>query len=1159
MALEIELLGTVRLRGWSGGGDHLEASDRVVLVGSAHARVALALLTLERGRGVSRDLLADTLWPGGLPPTWASALRSIMSRVRSHLAAALGGDGDGVLTARGGTYVLRLPDATVVDVERAADQVAAGQRALARGDPGQARSLATAATLSLRAPFLPDHDSEWTTDQRERLGELLVSGLEVVGQAAIAVGEPAEAIAAGKAAVAASPLRESAHRCLMAAHAAAGNRAEALRVYEALRRLLADELGVDPDLETEAAHLALLGPMPDAGAAHPLPSGLAPNRRVPFVGREADLATIADAWSNALQGTAPLVVVTGEAGVGKTRLAMEVAQRVAGDGTRVVLGQCDESRRTPYQPFVELLDPLLATASPDDLGTLSPAARAELAAVFPALAAIDTAPPAHDQLVLFEAVSRLVGDAAIDHPLLVVMDNLQWADDDTVDLLRHVVRHNLGRRLLVLAMARTGLRPPGPVSRLIRAARSDGRLVRVQLHGLDEVAVRRLIQEVLPDRDELTGAVPQLVDDSSGNPFVLLEELQTLARTPGPAPPPPTTGSDELDDFVTLRLESLGPAAHTLLVGAAVLGRHFDLATVAAVAGLDSDAAVDALEQARAAGLVVEADPAAPGEQYRFAHDLLRRHLYGGLNPSRRRQWHSRIADALEDREAPIEASVVARHRCAAAEPGGDVRAVGWALAAAREAATDGAMSSAVEWCSRALDHVTLGDASLEAEVLAELGLARLRRDDPEGVPILVDATVRARRSGRVDVAAQGALGLADVARDRPELLDDARALIEEVLATEVPAARPPDAPRLQQRLWAQLIARQAELGDSAPRTVDTRVTTAVAVLRRELTAVHGPDHLDVRARLASDLRVTANLRPDSEALVVADHHRAMVAASVGDDDTLQDALGPLRAVTPAAEAGPLDGSGFVEQLMAEREVVEATTEGRFDAVTVIPVDGWPPSELGPPAPGVMSARQLVVADWLLGRGGSNLPEPDPRLADSGLLGAEAALVWLARGERGHAHIAARELVNEGVGDRGSDTWLHAVGMVSLAVVELGDSRLATDLGDLLAPWAALTCGVGYRSFVGTASFHLGRLAAVAERWADAEAHLTTALRQLAGMRARPWIALTQHALAEALEARGRSSDRDWVMALRTEATQLTRELGLRPPGPLAGAQHRNR
>ncbi len=320
--LEIALVGDVTINVGAGGarGRHLR---------SPQARVAFALLVLERRYGVTRDALANAMWPDSLPDTWSSALRSVISRVRAFVVEALGQDDD-LLVARGGVYLLRLPADTVVDVELAESEIAAARDALDQHRFEVALRSATEATRRLQGPFLTDHDSEWVTLQRERLGDLLVTGLEVVSRAASALGEGPVGLNAALEAIRLAPLRESAHRCLMAAHAAAGNRAQALRAYQRLRRVLAEELGVDPDAETEAAYLQLLGapplPPPHPDSRRGL---LEPGTAAPFVGRRPELAAAAAVWARAADAT-QVVLLSGEAGVGKTRLAVEFGRRGRG-------------------------------------------------------------------------------------------------------------------------------------------------------------------------------------------------------------------------------------------------------------------------------------------------------------------------------------------------------------------------------------------------------------------------------------------------------------------------------------------------------------------------------------------------------------------------------------------------------------------------------------------------------------------------------------------------------------------------------------------------------------------------------------------------------------------------------------------------------------
>ncbi|WP_406510983.1 BTAD domain-containing putative transcriptional regulator [Streptomyces sp. NBC_00212] len=227
-------------------------------VSSAQAQVALARLVLERDSGTSREHLADTLWPEGLPDTWASALRGVVSRVRSCVASPLQQPGTTPLVSQSGRYLLRLPEGTAVDLEAADVAVAEAEAAFADGAHTVVRRLAAGALDNLRGSFLPAHEGEWAAGVRERVEELRLTALELASLSASGLGDEHHALRCADEAVRRAPFRESAHRCRMTAHAAAGNRADALRAYHQLGEVLAEELGIDPAPETQAAYLELL-------------------------------------------------------------------------------------------------------------------------------------------------------------------------------------------------------------------------------------------------------------------------------------------------------------------------------------------------------------------------------------------------------------------------------------------------------------------------------------------------------------------------------------------------------------------------------------------------------------------------------------------------------------------------------------------------------------------------------------------------------------------------------------------------------------------------------------------------------------------------------------------------------------------------------------
>ncbi|GGZ97900.1 hypothetical protein GCM10010371_67040 [Streptomyces subrutilus] len=225
---------------------------------SAQAQVAFARLLLERAGGTDRDQLAETVWPEGLPDTWASALRSIVSRVRTFVTTPQDKPGAPPLVAQGGRYLLRVPRDAAVDVEVAETAVGEAGEAYAEGAFAVAQQLAAGAVSNLRGSFLPSHEGEWVNAMREQLEELRLKALETASLASSALGDEHHALRYAEEAVRRAPFRESAYRCRMAAHTRAGNRAEALRSYQQLREVLAEELGIDPAPETEAAYLELL-------------------------------------------------------------------------------------------------------------------------------------------------------------------------------------------------------------------------------------------------------------------------------------------------------------------------------------------------------------------------------------------------------------------------------------------------------------------------------------------------------------------------------------------------------------------------------------------------------------------------------------------------------------------------------------------------------------------------------------------------------------------------------------------------------------------------------------------------------------------------------------------------------------------------------------
>ncbi len=230
--------------------------DERLLYGS-QARLLFVLLVVERDRPVPRDELAEALWPHGLPRTWGAALRGVVSKVRTFVTAA-GLPENAAVYDGFGAYQLRLPADVMVDVEFARSAVETAEQMLREGNPTRAIALAEYARSVAVCPFLPDAKGRWVDGVRDRLREVLLWALCVLGEGHAQCGRHQLAVQAAEQAIVLEPFRERTHQLLMRAHAAAGNPAEALRVFDRCRRLLAKELGAYPAAETAALHLALL-------------------------------------------------------------------------------------------------------------------------------------------------------------------------------------------------------------------------------------------------------------------------------------------------------------------------------------------------------------------------------------------------------------------------------------------------------------------------------------------------------------------------------------------------------------------------------------------------------------------------------------------------------------------------------------------------------------------------------------------------------------------------------------------------------------------------------------------------------------------------------------------------------------------------------------
>jgi DNA-binding SARP family transcriptional activator len=694
-------------------------------------RLLAAYLILNRDRAVSRDELTAVVWEERAPADPPAALRSLLSRVRGAL-------GEDVLTGR---HELRLvlPEGTFVDVERARANVVRARAAAACDDHATAVACSGAAAAALGESLLPGHDAAWLEDVRAELAALRVGALRCLAESGLAIGgsELDAARQAAVAVVAAEPYHETGYRLWMECHARAGDLAAALQVYDRARRVLRDQLGTAPGPELQELHGRLLAGETTVStrAGTPLPGMLRLKQRDLLVGRESELRRLRELLDSEGSG---LVLLTGEAGVGKSVLAAHAALAAHQAGVTVLHGCCDEEAALPFQPFVDALGHYARTAPQRELRAIVRDVGADIARVVPALKRrLDgiQEPPALDREQelrrLFDAIETMLSRLA---PAILVIDDLQWADRLTVMLVRHLVRGLAGAGVAMLATARNG-RIDDRAADLSAVLGRERLLVRVEVGGLQDADVGRLVAAIVGREPpgSFCEAVRALTD---GNPFFVGELARHVAGTVLAGDGWPDVGALDVPpgvrDLIEQRVARLPPPARQVLRAAAVAGREFDADVLEGLPDLVQTDVLDALEQGVAAGLLVE----APGEvgRFAFAHALTRAAILAALPSLRRARLHRSIGRALETRPADdpdLRAAELAHHFLAGAAAGDADRAAGHALDAAGRAMHRLAFAESGELARRAAtvarrggvdDHAALTAVITAARALAEAG-----------------------------------------------------------------------------------------------------------------------------------------------------------------------------------------------------------------------------------------------------------------------------------------------------------------------------------------------------------------------------------------------------------------------------------------------------
>lgn len=1069
----------------------ITAGTRRVGAHGEQPALVVARLVLDRPSPLPREELADLLWPTNRPARWEGPARHVVSRARALLVEA--GAPTEAVESRGGRTEFGLAEAIEVDVEDALRATVDAESAVDTEHWSEATEHAQRALELLRRPFFERSEAAWTRRWQERLRTYFLRALHAGAAGALGDARPADAVLLANEALALDPFDERSTRTLMQAHDALGSRGNALAAYEQCRRHLHTELGVRPSDETQQLHALMIGVEPSGRvtASTDLGSRTIPSpSALPFAGRDRELDRLQQDWDATRTGAARAAVIAGEPGIGKTRLTYELTRRAETDGALVLWGTCAADVGLPHQPFADLLAQLLRQrpqvavrlgALVDDLGALVP----DVVTRAPAGAVDDFA---RDRV--FRAVANAF--VALDEPVLLVIDDIQWAGADGLAMFRHILPAIESRPWLVVVTARETV---GPVAAALADMQERIPTTTIQLRGLSVDAVAEVLERSGVRLDGDVHAIATQVEArTTGNPFYV---SQLVGDTSGPEAFDPGAVPDALAHLVGRRLDALDPKMTTTLALAAVAGNEFTFATLEACSPLSPEKLIEIVEQFCRMRFLEEREP----NEFRFVHALVRDAVLGTIGATRRQQLHRRVAAVLADQR--VDAAVLAHHHVAAGSTNTG-EATLWSLAAGHEALAQAAWSVAHDHFTVAATHAS----EIDHRSAALVGLGHAKRAlgaTHESRVVLEEALALAEAHGRGRTAAAATLALVggggrgvavDVDdADRAALLRAALArLSDDDLDLRVPVVG-------ELALSLVLTDAEAERTALAERCVaDARRhgdTDAIALaLQFRRTALMGPAHTVERV---ADSREILALPADA---VMRERVLAAQLGLVEDLLELGDRNGASRALAAATELAELLAHPYWSWATTCWRALDAIIDGDLDRAEQLAHEAFAfqaPSE-HPEAVAALGVN-LTCIRMFQGRSHEMLELlRDAADANPNIPAYRAVFAQFAAqaGEVGAAEDAIATLAASNFGFPPDSNWLLATATVADAVVLTNRVEHAPALLALLEPYAdrevVLNCFGGGGAYWGPVSYTLGRLAALvgdtdraADWMADAE------------------------------------------------------------------------
>jgi len=1076
----------------------LRAGGDVVDLPSASQRRLLGVLAIHASIPVWAEYLCGVL------EVTSGALRTSVSRLRRLV-------GEESLHTTVGGYRL---DATVDAA------LACAELQSAAGDP----ALIAAALDRWVGHALEEFaDEAWAVGEAVRLSAIRAAAVEDLGEALLARRRPDDAIAVLEPHIIEHPSRDRPRGLLIRALASCGRRTEALRAFQRYRDELAETVGTEPsaqlrdvDRRVATGWDGLDDPAPAGGGD--APAGTAPARTAPplhevlaavrtSVGRRQELETLAVAAEEARERGLRIVLVSGSAGIGKTTLLATFARQAS--AWDVFYGRCDEHVVVPFHPFQSVVGRVVDTlpnavltahtaAYGGDLLRLVPHVGSRVELAVPTAGDDDTA-----RQRLFDAVRDVIARAAAIAPLVLVLDDLHWAEPAALQLLRYLA-DRLGAAPVLLVL---GAREPAALAAALAGAAPPGPQ-RIELDGLDVDELTALVQERLPDSAarDVGPLVARLHAETAGHPLFAehllrhwIDSDETFAG--GAVSPAPATTRElppALRDLIWHRVAALGPEAQPVLTAAAVVGQEFNQLVLTAMTDVADHKVAALIGRAVSAGILAD-HPSLSGK-VRFTHALVAHALESELGSRAAQALHAQAFHALSAAQATpaIElAPQLARH----AELGGLLEdAQRWATSAGELALADLGPAEAVRWFRKAFDHASaLGRPDDElAHLLVRIGEAGTRAGDPtardsirRGAELAeacgADATLiraafattrgslRSRWSGQqlriVEAAVARAAG-ADLAT---------RARLTALLAQSLGHSD-----QIERRRAAALEALELARSSLEP-TLVARVAPDV------LYALWKPGAASVRAELAAEATAIADDEDDPHLAFVVHHVSYGTAVCVGDAALAARSLARLHDI-----AGQI-GEPLMRWHVGIVDTFVATMSARFDeAERVARATLQLGMQIGEPDAFGVFAGQFFFFGTFAGRHAELLPliqqviDEEPHVER--LFRAGHALVCSEVGRPEVGRELLREAMEAGL-DAISQDSLGSTTLIAHAVLalELDDVAAAEWLFPVIEPMAGEVSFNGVTS-QGPVAAYVGKLASLLGRYDEAERHLLGAL-----------------------------------------------------------------